>query len=624
MKINRYILRIIFTAVFGLLALSCSKEGPYNTPKDEPAKNSKSKYQIIVSAERGNSTGKEPGTRAFVDLDDYQYWWEPGDRMIMSITHVNQPSSTIDGLSWMPLSAWNLSENVLHTTFLADLVQQQYEELMEAGADNFDYYSFFPIDINGIDNTASFPANLQFVMPNSYSLATNTFPDEKYAPMVAVVRDQAPEIFYTQDTDDPVYQLGGLHFDYAHILSYAAIEMDVRLLNEAVTSITMTVGSELNNNTRINGTMVYHPFDSTYTLSGGSNSVTINISGGGLIAGSGDAVYFPMPVKDLSGQTLTFTFTSASGNNSYREIKTSASGVNFERGKIHRIRLAPSAQYATGVQFTVTKTGFYYIEAWGGDGGTGGRSYQNAAQGAVGRSQKISGVYYLNKGVSLSLYIGSAGVSKTGSNQDGSGAGGSGGTNGLSYGSGGAGGQGYRHTILLGQYSGAGGGGGAGTFIFAGGTTLPDNVLIVSGGGGGSGGGSGNSDRAYSTGGAGGAGGPGGDTSGNGSQATNSGGAGSTTFNSGVNGGNGSNGGSGSIFTAPGGGGGGGGGGYSYGGNGGTGGQAGGNSDSKGGGGGKGGQSYITGTYTGNHGKILPVGNTRPNNNGHVIITFLR
>ncbi|MDL2265256.1 hypothetical protein LJC57_02375 [Parabacteroides sp. OttesenSCG-928-G07] len=620
MKTNTYILKILMAAL-AVFTLSCTKERELSG--GDPNKNPSARYSFIISGGRSQIKGDLPDTRAHMDFNDSIYWWDPGDQVIMAITKVDEPTNIVEKFEYMKLLAMN-KEIADSTTFLADLVQLEYENLMKAGT-HFDFYSFFPDDIYGVSPTSS-PTNLQFTMRGDYTLAPNTFVEDIYAPMVGVVRNEEPEIFFPEDDVDPMYQLGGLHFNYEHILSYAAIEMDVKLIPENVTAIKMTVGEGLNDATRINGTMSYNSYTGTYTLTGGSNSVTVNITNGGLAPGSGQVVYIPMPVKDLSNQKLTFEFTTAgSGTYAYKTLTTSAfSGVNFERGKIHRIRVAPGAQYTANTSFTIPKSGYYYIEAWGGDGGRGGRSYQNDTQSPGGIAQKISGLYYLNEGTSFSLYIGSAGVSKPAGRAEGSGAGAAGGTNGFAYGAGGSGGQGHQHDLYSSQYSGAGGGGGAGTFVFAGGTSLPANLLIVSGGGGGSGGGSSNSSSTYSTGGTGGTGGTGA-TSGDGGRATNSGGQGATTFNSSPTGGNGTNGDGGSILNAPGGGGGGGGGGYQFGGNGGTGGQSGWNNSSKGGGGGKGGQSYVAAQATLPSGYTLPTNTTRPStDDGCVVITFYR
>ncbi|MDL2255426.1 hypothetical protein LJC38_02445 [Parabacteroides sp. OttesenSCG-928-K15] len=624
MKTNRYILGICM-AVLALFTLSCGQEEGFNQEKEMAENNPSGPYSFIASGGRSQTKGETPDTRATLDLTTYKYKWEPGDAVVLSITPKDQ-TTIVTGFNGIELLAMT-QKATEHTNFMADLVQQQYENLTTTENARFDFYSFFPSNLEGWNSTSStFPATLQFTMPNSYTIAANTFVQAKYAPMIAMVKDKEPEIFIPKDDVDLGTQIGGLHFNYEHILSYAAIEMDVKLMPENVTSITMTVGSGTNDATRINGNISYNLSDSSYTLSGGSNNVTVTIPNGGLTAGDGSAVYIPMPVKDLSGEKLTFTFNTGSSSNTYKSLTTATvCGINFERGKIHRIRVAPAAQYAAGTSFTVTKSGYYYIEAWGGDGGKGGRSYQNDTQTAGGVAQKVSGLYYLNAGTSFSLYIGSAGVSKPAGISAGSGAGATGGTNGLANGGGGSGGDGYRHpnTLFNGsQYSGAGGGGGAGTFVFAGGTSLPANLLIVSGGGGGSGGGSANSLGSYSIGGKGGNAGTGGSTSENGDQATNSGGQGATTFTDAPTGGNGTNGGKGGTSKAPGGGGGGGGGGYQFGGNGGFGGSDGGNANAKGGGGGKGGQSYIA-TQKPNPGYTLP-SNDRPSSNGYVIITYFR
>lgn len=617
MKTNRYIQQICLAAL-ALIALSCSQEE--GVEKKNPEYNPSGVYSFVASAGHGEVTGDATDTRATMGPGSAS--WTKGDKVRLSITNKGT-TDLVSMFNAIPLEAMSAAE---HTTFFAELVQTQYTSLTNPSGRHFDYYSFFPDTINGWVRS-SFPSTLQFTMPNAYTIAPNTFVPALYAPMVAVVKDKAPEIFLPKEDADLGTQIGGLHFDYKHILSYAAIEMDVRLLPGAhVTSITMTVGG----GTNINGTMTYTPSNGNYTLSGGSNSFTVTISGG-LSAGTGDVVYIPMPVKDLSGQTLTFSFTTNSSNYSYHNVTTSACGINFERGKIHRIRVAPAAEYKAETNFTVTKSGYYYIEAWGGDGGSG----ETNRTGGV--SQKISGLYQLTEGQSINLYVGSAGTS---TNATGGGTPPAGGTNGSSYGNGGAGGNGGGE-----RPGGKGGGGGAGTFVFLNGTSLSSNLLLVSGGGGG-GGGSAHSNTAH----AGGTGGNGGaitssdivssngvngnkeshSRSGSGGQGNGTGGsgkngngdAGSTTNGDGGKGANGVNGFQVIAYYAGGGAGGGGGGGWLRGGGGGGDSSLGGNAGA--GGGGAGGASYLNQEKTvSKPGLTLPT-NTRPSANGHVVITFFR
>lgn len=131
--------------------------------------------------------------------------------------------------------------------------------------------------------------------------------------------------------------------------------------------------------------------------------------------------------------------------------------------------------------------GYYYISAWGGNGGLGGRGEQTTlTQSLGGESQEISGVYYLNEGDTVYLYVGSAGESAPEGN--GAGTGFLGGTNGLNIGNnsgtGGMGGAGAEHPNQ-GNSSGAGGGGGAASFVLSASQDISSIILASAGGGGG-------------------------------------------------------------------------------------------------------------------------------------------
>lgn len=115
---------------------------------------------------------------------------------------------------------------------------------------------------------------------------------------------------------------------------------------------------------------------------------------------------------------------------------------------------------------TVPISGYYYISAWGGNGGYGGRGERaNLTQSPGGISNEISGVYFLNKGETIYIYVGGAGESSPEGN--GYGPGKAGGTNGLNAGNnsghGGNGGAGEKN-YGSNNYSGEGGGGGAQVF----------------------------------------------------------------------------------------------------------------------------------------------------------------
>lgn len=633
MKTNRYISRVFFAAVLAAASVSCLKDdlaAPTRKGSDRVTPGGGSSgYSLSISAGRGQKTD----TRAYLEVDKTQpdylsYYWTAGDQISLTVTTPNTLVPLTE-LNKITLTGTNTG-NALHANFRGDLSANQFYAL--DAQSTVDLYSYYPINIDGLEaGASSFPTNLVFTIPTSYTVTPNTFIDARFAPMVAVEKGKEPNLAFPPDLAPatPVDEIGGIHLNYHHVMSYAAIEMDVRLLPEKVTQIKMTVGGGDNNNTRLSGVYAYNTANGTGNMRGGtSNTVTININGGGLDVG--DVIYIPIPPKDLSRYPLNFEFvTAGSSGNKYMNISsTVVSGINFERGKIHPIKVAPSAQYASGTTFTTTKSGYYFIEAWGGDGGGGGKGVIPSSQSAGGLSQRVSGLYYLTKDSEFNIYVGSKGVSKLSGEENGSGQGGAGGTNGFTSGSGGSGGYGYKHNwILSDHWSGAGGGGGAGTFVLCNGTALPENLLIVSGGGGGGGGGSGNYMGTGSTGGTGGNGGAGGTTtSGNGGQASNKGGQGASTFSSTPTGGNGGNGQTSTAANAPGGGGGGGGGGYDYGGNGGSGGERGGNSSCQGGGGGKGGRSYVATQQTkpgfaeSDYSHVRPTGRT----DGYVVITFIR
>lgn len=317
-------------------------------------------------------------------------------------------------------------------------------------------------------------------------------------------------------------------------------------------------------------------------------------------------------------------------------------------GKTHNYSMTVKSKiektyYHTGNEqsFTIPVSGYYYISAWGGNGGKGGEAHQSIVRNLGGSSQKISCVCYFERNIKLYIYVGSGGESKPAGKEAGSYLGGLGGTNGLKidgnpYAIGGDGGVGYKHvsSVLPTRYSGAGGGGGAGTFVCTESQSVSETTtLICSGGGGGAGGGSGNSGGKESLGGEGGKGGSGNGEGSIGGRATNEGAWGGSSSYSQLNGTYGIDGGepSGSPnLKAPGGGGGGGGSGYNgdnlNGGSGGNGGLAGASGACKGGGGGKGGSSYVAHTedYTPSTNHTRP---TDTNNsgtlNGAVMITFL-
>ncbi len=614
MGTNRHILRAFSAAVLAVASLSCSKDEALQTGKDNTP--GEGLYPFSIAGGYGQSEDKNAGTRAYLDPADNTYYWTPGDRVGLTIApHGSTSPSSLAAFN-VAMTGKNTVQ-ALHTTFSGDLTQTQFNALSSGGT--FDYYSYYPYN-SGLANT--FP-DLRLSIPSALTLSPDVF-NPSYAPMVAV-RNNEPPIIYPEGQDLGHDDL--VHFDYSHVLSYAAIEMDVNLLQQRqVTSITLTN----NNGTQIWGTYVYNMLTGAGPAGGytsGGSSITINITGG-LTVGNKTVLYIPMPPINMSGQTFTITFPGISSTNKYEPI--TFAGINFVKGTIHRLRVAPVVKYTTGENFTVTKAGYYYIEAFGGNGGTGSGSNGSRTGGSGGTGATVRGLYYLNENDVINVQVGAAGSNGSGVSTYGTGGttigtnyglgnGGNGGTSNTGGGSGNAGAGGgaasgaVRNGTIVLVAGGGGGGGGA-----SGGTTV---LLDPSNGGaggnagaagvdGGSGGKSGNSRDGYGG-------------NGNGAGGGNGGGGSAGTANSGVNGGNGGNGGNGSGANTSGSAGGGGGGGYNHGGGGGGGANSGGFLVSSGaGGGGAGGASYLAGTIS-NPGKTLP-SNGRPSTGGYVVITFLR
>ncbi|MDF9829920.1 hypothetical protein [Parabacteroides sp. PF5-6] len=635
MKTKNDILCLLMV-VLAAFAVSCNNEEGLHKDKEKEqlAYDPSTHYSFAVSAGRTLTKGDMPDTRATLDptVEGYPYLWELGDQVVMAVTPVDV-TTVIGGFEGGMLLETINPVPASTTTFFAELEQDQFMSLVDGGP-TFDFYSYFPANLNGVDGT-SFPASLTFTMPASYTLVPDTFVNEIYAPMIAIERDKEPEISYPEgEVENPVCQLGGIDFTYEHILSYAAIDMDVRLLPDPVTTITMTVDGSDN---IINGTMVYYPSTGNYEFTEGSNSVTIDITDG-LTVGNDQLLYIPMPVKDLSRHTFTFTFTTANPKKYAYKTLTTTSGVDFERGKIHRIHVAPAAEYAEGTSFALTESGLYYIEAWGGDGGTGSNSNGNNNYGGTGgRGANVRGLYSLSKGEVLSIQVGGVGSSASGRTDNraggvalgpnyglGNGGNGGNGQNGSSAGNAGAGGGAASGVLSNGAKvmiaGGGGGGGGA-----ASGTRPPD------GGIGGAGGVANNNgedgkigyDRHNATGDRNGGGGYGSGVGGFGYSGQGSNGDGSNSSD--TTGGNGGDGYTiGTALLIGGGGGGGGGGGYVRGGGGGAGGARGATFNAAGsGGGGAGGASFSI-TQANSSGYTLPTNPRLSGSDGYVVITPIR
>jgi hypothetical protein len=320
-------------------------------------------------------------------------------------------------------------------------------------------------------------------------------------------------------------------------------------------------------------------------------------------------------------------------------------------GEINPIHIAPAvATYTANETFTVSHTGYYYIEAWGGNGGNGGSAQylesvtQSGSIGGV--SQRIKGLYKFNKDETIYIQVGKVGGNGVNGDYDNDdhysgGVGGAGTWFGKGY-NGGKGGNAY--DVGLWEYASGGGagGGGAASGVLKGGTAL-GNIIIAGGGAGGGGGSAGRQ--------TGGTGGKGSDNDSDRvgetpSQASGGWSLGGTDWSSSNtegflnnDGRQGINGRTASLSGERGGGGGGGGGGGWNGsttGNGNGGGESGTGGDRSyagetfgGGGGGAGGKSYAT-TQATNPGYTLPptgspVSGANPNTtgNGYVIITFM-
>ena len=161
-------------------------------------------------------------------------------------------------------------------------------------------------------------------------------------------------------------------------------------------------------------------------------------------------------------------------------------------------------RYSTGATATIPTNGYYYIEVFGGDGGSGA-SRLTSNIGAGGAGAAIRGFYNLNAGDSLTMQVGGAG-GNAGAGITAAGAGGAAIGTDRGLGNGGAGGQGIPRGSGDNYYDGSsGGGGGAASGIFRNGTAAANIIMVAGGGGGGSGAGNGQSTASGQNGGAGGA-----------------------------------------------------------------------------------------------------------------------
>lgn len=587
----RTIKNILLAAAVAMMFVSCGKEMAEVNTKRTAQDDSKGLYPLCITA------GNDGVTRAVLDKDSYMYSWEANDKTGLIITPAGSNVPIGAGNPVIMMSNDNAGQSE-HTTFSGKLTQSQMDAMSSQNL--YNYYSFFP---HGIGSVGTLP-EIQFFIPSTLSVMQNVFnPD--YAPMAAEIATDLPPIVYIEGQRPVHGEL--IHFDYKHTMAYAAIEMDVRLMPEAVTSITMTNTS----GTFIYGTYKYNMLTGSGEYVSGGNTVTINIAGG-LTAGDGNVVYIPMPPVDMTGQSFTLTFTSGSSANKYEAMAT-ISGINFEngKGKIYRLRVVPAATYTATTSFTTTKAGYYYIEAWGGNGGISvSGSYGTAAGGSGGEKR---GLFYIAAGTSFEVVVGTCGADAGGRRSNAAG-----GTS--SIGTGGKGGMGGKGGWALSSgndgYAGGGGGG-------ASGVKVGGEIRLAAGGGSG---GAGTADHSRSSGKS-----PVSYSGSNGSdnnQGNNPAG-GNGTSSTGSNGADGNSGNDGDPGGYNGGGGGsGGGGGYPRGGYGGGGGQRVGtlsidSPDPRGGVGG-GGMNYVLNPEN-TSGHAIPT-NGRPGNrkDGYVVITFIR
>jgi hypothetical protein len=583
------IFKAFLTVMLVAFFASCAEEMAYETTpdNDNPAPGGEmpeGAFLSIAGSSPGSSTfdqGVE--TRAYLDPTTYVYEWHPGEEIRMTILSTGQTAATSAIASNLLMTGTNTTR-VTQTNFVGTLTQTLFDDLTEAGG-SFDYYSYFQ---NGQTFTGMTFPNVPFTIPQSLSLEPNVF-NRYYVPMVADPVIGGEPIIYIGTAEEPNGTL--IDFDFKHILSYAAIEMDVALTSAEVTSITLTN----NNGTMLWGTYGYNLLTKTGGYTSGGSSLTIPFSPGAYFTpGPNKVLFVPMPPVDMTGQTFTLSFATTGSTNTYESI--TVPGINFQRGVIHKLRVAPRVFYTTNETFTVTQTGYYYAQVWGGNGGNAAVSDAGNPSGNGGSGGNVSGLFYFQAGTTLNIQVGTAGASGPGLNS-----GSANGGVGTWFGNGGQGGMGDRGNATLNTRGADGGAGGAASGILVDGTAT-SNIIIAAGGGGGGGGL------------------PGGITI---TSALN-GGAGSFTDNS--SGSNSTNNTNGAAASGDDGsyGGGGGGGGYQYGGYGGPNGNGVMTSNASRGGAGAGGMNYL-GTQATNPGFTLPT-NTRPagRTDGYVVITFFR
>jgi hypothetical protein len=333
-KLN--VLQLLTGAMPLFLTLSCIEDAPSDFACPAEGQDSpNSLYRLVVSAGKGGSD--DHATRATLDLTDYTYSWDEGEQIKLSVTTVRTRTPISTELDRLTLTSNNTARST-HANFVGLSSTTRYEVLQSAPT--FNYYAYYG---NGYTVTdADFPNTITFELASSYTgISVADFTAAK-TPMVGAVEDQVPNILY--DTQGSIETTlaeniasGGIHFDFDHITSYAAIEFDLDDISPKgmiIQSFTMTVTGGTAAENMICGSYTYDMATGTGALSGGTNNITItNIAG--MI--SGQRLYIPMPVKKLTGFRFDYTLTGARVGH----VENATTSMTFERGKIHHIRITP-------------------------------------------------------------------------------------------------------------------------------------------------------------------------------------------------------------------------------------------------------------------------------------------
>ena len=282
MRKERYIFSLFLAGAFAVAATSCIKDNfmDRKTENVVPEDGTPGLHSFKISAGHEDSENGNVPSRAYLDVSTYRYYWSPGDSVGMTITQQGSPASTI--AHNIRMTSDNTA-NAEHVNFSGTLNPTQLNAL--SSSSTYDYYSYYPYN-SSLGGT--FP-NIQFSIPSSLTLTPNVF-NPNYAPMVAVQTNKPPIIYLAGQT---LTHSELVHFDYNHIMSYAAIEMDVSLLAQRqITQITMSVDGGV----LISGTYNYNiSSGSAGYAAGSSSSITINITGG-LTVGSGNVLYVPIQI----------------------------------------------------------------------------------------------------------------------------------------------------------------------------------------------------------------------------------------------------------------------------------------------------------------------------------------